>query len=135
MSGCEHHEAQEKHRSIEQQGFLPTDCVTHESGKYCGDEVTQHPTTRYYNTIIKLSLKPSFLILTNPASLLLCDVEVIEDGEGSKDDIVGGGAVLAPVTMVILKANFVREGGNDVFFSRNSSMPGCAQCCSPARGG
>ena len=97
--------------------------------------MTQHPTTRYYDTIIKLSLKPSFLILTNPASLLLCDVEVIEDGEGSKDDIVGGGAVLAPVTVVILKANFVREGGNDVFFSRNSSMPGCAQCCSPARGG
>ena len=41
-------------------------------------------------------------MLTNPASLLLCDV-VIEDGEGSKDDIVGGGAVLAPMTVVFLK--------------------------------
>ena len=58
-------------------------------------------------------------MLTNPASLLLCDVEVIKDGEGSEDDIVGGGAVLAPVTVVILKSNFVREEGKyDAYFSR-----------------
>ena len=39
---------------------------------------------------------------TNPAPLLLCDVEIIEDGEGSENDVVGGGAVLSPVTVVVL---------------------------------
>ena len=29
-------------------------------------------------------------------------MEIIEDGEGSQDDVVGGGAVLSPVTVVVL---------------------------------
>ena len=40
--------------------------------------------------------------ITYPAPLLLRHVEVVEDSEGSEDDVVDGGAVVAAVAVVVL---------------------------------
>lgn len=102
MPSCEHHEAEEKHRCVKQQRFLPSNGITHKSSEYCGHQVTQNPTTRYENYIIIISLERHYHNHTNPAPLFLCDVEIIKYGKGSEDDVVGGGAVLSPMTVVVL---------------------------------
>ena len=58
MPSGEHHEAEKKHRRVEQQRLLPSDGVTHEAGEYCGHKMTQDPATRYEKDIIMIiSLK------------------------------------------------------------------------------
>ena len=102
MPSGEHHEAEEKHCRVKQQRLLPSDGVTHESSEYRGHQMTQDPTTRCENDVSMILTTLKSHHPTNPAPLLLCDVEIIKDGEGSEDDVVGGGAVLSPVTVVVL---------------------------------